>query len=298
MRLVEWAALGNIRRYRGVLEGELEKIGPNLYEFVKSAAIFAAISVAPAAAFASSFTLDFGNVTASSFGTTGNLTIEYLEVADGINATLTATDTFSSSPRSNNGSISGDIRVNATNSQDVEMTLTLFDSTVGDDGFTTLYDPGTDFDWDLGFYDIDGWDTRPNEYYDVVTIDTTNIGAMSYTVTESTGLVITSDDDSVSFSGTNTGGIAGQTGLDGELSQAQSDVSMILSLSNTPTVTFTYSVFGTDNRTRNLLVDGGAISLAGETVTTAVAPVPLPAPGALMVAGLAGLGIARRMRKS
>lgn len=269
-----------------------------MYKFVKSAAIFAAISVAPAAAFASSFTLDFGDVTASSFGTAGNLTIEFLDVATGINATLTTTDTFSSNPRSNNGSISGDIRVNARNGQDVEMTLTLFDATVGDDGFTTLYDPGTDFDWDLGFYDIDGWDTRPNEYYDVVTIDTTNIGAMSYTVTESTGLVITSDDDSVSFSGTNTGGIPGQTGLDGELSQAQSDVSMILSLSNTPTVTFTYTVFGTANRTRNLLVDGGAISLAGETVTTAVAPVPLPATGALMVAGLAGLGIARRMRKS
>lgn len=180
------------------------------------------------------------------------------------------------------------------------MTLTLFDASIGD-GFSTLYDPGTDYDWDLGFYDIDGWNTRTETYYDVVTIDTSAIGSLSYTVTESTDLVITADETSVSFSGELSGGIPGQSGLDGELSQAQSDVSMILNLQNTPVLSFDYTVIDTRNdsrsTSRNLLVDGGAISLAGSTVTTAIAPiapVPLPASALLLVAGVGVLGALRR----
>lgn len=259
----------------------------------KFAALLAATLAAPAMVSAASFTLDFGDVTASDFESTQ--VIQYSGVADGINATLTAADSFASKNDANNGSVNGDLRVNLFTKQSVDLTLTLFDATVGD-GFSSVYDPGESYDWSLGIYDIDGY-RDPGVYYDVVTVYSTNIANLTYTVTESTALVVTSEQGSVTFSGEVADGVPGQAGLTPPLTQDQSDVAALLTMSDTPTLTFTYTVVGQNNRERNLLVDGGEISLTGPVVTSAIQPVPVPAAGLLMLAGLASLGAVRRGRR-
>ncbi len=114
-----------------------------------------------------SIALNFGAISNSLFGTPGNLTQPYTGVAPGINATLTAATIFSSLSPSNNGSVLGDIRVNAANSTTVNLTVALWDATIGS-GYITPYNPGGSYSWAFGFFDIDGGAGT----YDVVTVYT------------------------------------------------------------------------------------------------------------------------------
>lgn len=69
-----------------------------MFSVLRTVSAVTAVLLAPAMVHAASFTLDFGDVTASNFGTSGNLEIQYLDVAEGINATLTAAETFGVAP--------------------------------------------------------------------------------------------------------------------------------------------------------------------------------------------------------
>jgi hypothetical protein len=241
--------------------------------------------------------LDFGTSTFTSFGTGTNLSMFYENVAidvEGrqINATLTASAAFVPKAEDKNGSVTGDIRVNLEVGQTVELALRLFDNATG-----LAYNPGVDFDWTLGFFDIDG---NANSY-DVVTLKT----PAAYTVTSTTDLnPVSLAPGQVTFSGLNTGGdITGQSGLTPPLTQDQADAMVLFTVSNTSEVIFDYSHFGTNNSGgRNLLVDGGSLRTAlddfdPETEINPPAVVPLPFSGVLIAGGLFALGGLRRMRR-
>lgn len=264
-----------------------------MINFFRTAAVAVVVSCLPAVVSATTFTLDFGNVRAANFTTTG--LIKYSGVASGLNATLTANNSFSSKSPNNNGSVSGDIRVNLFADNTANLTLSLFDANAGN-GFESLYNPGQNYDWAMGFYDIDGY-TPENSYYDIVTVASTGGGDLSYTLTDTTDLVVTKSGNSVTFSAENAVAVDGQDGLSGQLNQAQSDVAAIINISNTSTLDFSYSVVGGASQARNMLVDGGTITLYGDTTTSPV-PVPVPAAGLLMLGGLGLLGATRLRSRS
>lgn len=179
--------------------------------------------------------LNFGSISDPNFPT--DLSIEYSNVATGINATLTANSAFQSAAAGvgNNGSAVDDLRVNVIQGDEVRLNLTLWDSDIGN-GFESLYNPQTDFTWNMMFYDIDG-QGNGTDYYDTVTIHT----AGTYTVTTTSNLVITDTADGVSFGGQNYPDIPGQTGLT-SFTQQQADASVLYAINNLSQVSFTYSV--------------------------------------------------------
>lgn len=272
------------------------------------AILMAGMMAAALPAQADTINLDFGGHPVEDGGTgtyheknfsdTEGVDLVFSNVATGINATLTKERVFDSGFRNNNGAVNGDIRVNVDRLETARFTLSLWDATVGD-GFSTLYDPGTAFEWSLGFYDVDGG----SEAYDVVTVLSEGV----YTVTESTILMITEDysEKSVRFSGENSGAVPGQFGLEPPLTQAQADVSFILTMENTSQVVFEYEVGlrpGEDPEKangRNLLIDGGGLTTALDPFDPIEAPTPaaVPLPGSLaLFGGAIGLLALRRRR--
>ncbi|MFT6223984.1 MAG: hypothetical protein ACJA1F_001830 [Paracoccaceae bacterium] len=267
-----------------------------MYDFVKVLGLalglgFGAANVANAGA----VELDFGTSEFAAFGTGTNLSMFYDNVATDIegrqiNATLTAIAAFVPKAADKNGSVAGDIRVNLEIGQTVELALRLFDDATG-----LAYDPGVNFSWTLGFFDIDGGANS----YDVVTLKT----PAQYTVTSTTDLnPVSSAPGQVTFSGLNTGGnVAGESGLTPPLTQDQADAMVLFTVSNTSEVIFDYSHFGTNTSGgRNLLVDGGSLKTALDDFdpVTEVNVVPLPFSGVLIAGGLLVLGGLRRMRRS
>lgn len=198
-----------------------------------------------------SIALNFGALSNTLFGTSGNLTQPYATVAPGINATMTVAAPFISLNPSNNGSVLGDLRVNAANSESVNITIALWDATIGS-GYTTPYNPGGSYSWDFGFFDIDGGAGT----YDVVTVYTPG----TYTVTTSTALVITTG-TGVSFSGSASLEIPGQGGIT-TLTAAQANVAAVYTVSNLTSIYFNYTV-GVSGipvaNGRNLLLDGNGL---------------------------------------
>lgn len=233
-----------------------------------------------------SIALNFGAIFNPLFGTPGNLTQPYASVAPGINATLTAATPFSSLTPTNNGSVLGDIRVNAANTTNVNMTVALWDATAGN-GFVAPYNPGGSYSWAFGFFDIDGGAGT----YDVVTVYTPG----TYTVSSSTALVITIG-TGVAFSGIASAEIPGQAGIT-TLTPAQADVAAIYTVSNTSSINFDYTVgvsgipFATG---RNLLIDGNDL-MEGLVSYGPVTETFIPEPSALLLASLgACLFVTRR----
>lgn len=247
---------------------------------------FAVALSLPLSAQAITIDLDFGTSIQSSFGTKGNLTLSYESVADGINATITAASKFRTHNTTMHGSENGDARINMAGKDANVFTLRLWDATSGT-GFDSLYDPGVDYDWSLGFYDIDG----NSKTYDVVTL----FEPIEYSVTASTALIIDeSKPGQISFSGQAAGGIAGQTGLEPPITQAQADVSVIAVYHNTSEVIFGYAhKADKNNRGRNILIDGGGLRFALEDPS----PSPVPAPATLWLLGSALLGLAAVRRR-
>jgi hypothetical protein len=250
--------------------------------------IFLAASLLLAGPLDASIALNFGAISNPLFGTSGNLTQQYATVAPGINATLTAATSFSSLGPTNNGSIGGDIRVNAANSTTVNLTITLWDATSGT-GYNNAYNPGGSYSFAFGFFDIDGGAGT----YDVVTVYTPG----TYTVSSSTALVITTG-TGVSFSGIASPEIPGQGGIT-TLTAAQADVAAVYTVSNTSSINFDYTVgvSGTPVANgRNLLVDGNGLmeNLAPHGPVTETF---IPEPSAMLLAasGLFLLGIRRRL---
>ncbi len=234
-----------------------------------------------------SITLNFGAISNSLFGTSGNLTQQYPSAAPGINVTMTAATPFLSGNPANNGSVLGDIRVNAANSTSVNLTVALWDASIGN-GYVSPYSPGGSYSWAFGFFDIDGGAGT----YDVVTVYT----AGTYTVTSATALVI-STGSGVSFSGIASAEIPGQGGIT-TLSLAQANVAAIYTVSNASSLNFDYTVgvSGTPVANgRNLLVDGNDLmeKLSPYGPVT-VAFVPEPSGAFLAILGIGWLGLRRR----
>ena len=101
--------------------------------------------------------------------------MDFLSVATGINASFIAESAYNSNNPSNNGSASGDIRINAATAASVKLTLTLWDANAGN-GLDVQYDPGVSYDWNLNFFDLDG---RSASSWDVVTLITPGEYAVS-----------------------------------------------------------------------------------------------------------------------
>jgi len=230
-----------------------------------------------------SIALNFGAISNTAFGTAGNLTQQYATVAPGINATMTAATPFTSLNPANNGSVLGDIRVNAAPATNVNITISLWDASSGT-GYNNLYNPGGSYSFAFGFFDIDGG----FDSYDVVTVYTPG----TYTVTSTTDLITTTG-TGVSFSGSASGEITGQGGIS-TLTAAQADVAAIYTVSNTSSINFDYAVgvSGPNPNVRNLLVDGNDLMESLATfgpVTETFIPEPSAALLALIGAGLLGL---------
>lgn len=250
---------------------------------------------------ASSFTLDFGNVSSTGFNSAANNVINYGVVAnDGVNdiyGQLTTLNAFDSNQDANNGSVSGDVRINAKRGETVQLDLSLF----LDASYTTAYTSTSDFEWSLIFYDIDGIDDsvssygptiNETNYYDEILLRTEGVA----TFTDSTVLSYSDTEDGLLVSAVNQAGVDGQSGIT-TLSDEQQDYTVAYTVENTSSVLFDYIVqdISYSNRARNLLIDGGSLTLTGETISTSIpSPVPLPAGGALLIGGLAALGTFRR----
>jgi hypothetical protein len=295
----------------------------NLYGAV--CATLVALAATPLSSHGATIELNFGTTTSTTFNE--DLLMQFADVADfgttgiDINATLTAAATWNAPCDTNacgsfgpwpHGGVSDDLRVNSDGGETAYLTLTLYDGSVGD-GYTNLYDPGSDYDWTLAFYDIDS-NAPSGSFPDGSSWDeVTLLTAGTYQVTGTTDLTITDlGGGGVNFSGAGVGNIPGQDGLSSPITQQQADVMVLYTLMNTNSVDFIYYVGETfegvqDPNPRNLLVDGGSLALA--TCSDAeggdcgfeppVGVVPIPAAVWLFASGLIGLvGIARRRRIS
>lgn len=254
------------------------------------------VAAAPLMAHSATFDLNFGAFSDPSFGTSSDdLVMYYEDVATGINATLTAANEFPARNASNHGAAADDIRVNMRRGNSVELTLTLWDATIGS-GYDSAFNvDGGNFDWNLVFYDLDG----------VVGNSTDNITLLSpatYTVTTTTALTITETEEGyVQFVGGGAANVPGQTGLD-SFTQEQADVAVSVNIDGLSSISFIYEATGT-NSGRNVLIDGGTLTTSLEsfnTVTETVmspAAVPLPASALLMLGGLTALYGARHLSR-
>lgn len=236
-----------------------------------------------------SIALNFAAISNPLFGTAGNLTQQYATVAPGINATMTAATPFTSPNPVNNGSVLGDIRVNAAPATNVNITISLWDASSGT-GYNNPYNPGGSYSFAFGFFDIDGG----FDSYDVVTVYTPG----TYTVTSSTALLITTG-AGVSFSGSASGEVPGQGGIT-TLTAAQAHVAAIYTVTNNSSINFDYAVglAGPTPNVRNLLVDGNDLteSLAPFGLVTETF---IPEPSAILLGMLStSLFSLRRKRSS
>ncbi len=224
-------------------------------------------------------TLDFGTQTDYSFNQAYDLEMQYRNVANGVNATLTAEESFFDGFFSNyHGSVSGDIRIAAFSGSDINLSLQLWDANSGN-GFDTAFDPGQDYEWTLGFYDIDSHDFSSGTW-DEVTLITPG----TYVTTQTTKLnPTTTEQGYVNLSGEGAGGVPGQSGLAPPITQEQADVAAIYTVKNTARMDFTYSVKdGGMAGTRVLLVDGGELRAALDQFQPEATPFPEPSAAVLL----------------
>ncbi|WP_299078176.1 hypothetical protein [uncultured Paraglaciecola sp.] len=257
--------------------------------------IMAMIICLPLSAQATSIELNFGDTVNNNFGASAtNLVMNYSNVSSYndvvINASITATSVFDSKNGTKNGSVANDIRINMDRGDANVFTLSLWDASKGN-GFDTLFTASEDFDWTLGFYDIDG----ASNSFDVVTLFDIN----QYSVTSTTALVVdNSQSNQISFSGVNAkGDVKGQDGLGAFITQQQADVALFVTYQNLSEVTFAYEhgPASKDNSGRNLLIDGGGLKFApkdGEVVVT------VPTPNMFLLFATAMLALLTVKRKS
>lgn len=262
----------------------------------------AAFATVGHAAFASTFTLDFGSTSARSFNNAAGNYINYGVVAnDGstnIYARLTTLNAFSSATASNNGSAAGDLRVNARRGESVQLKLELF----SDASYATSYTNASSFDWTLLFYDVDGisddvngYGANLNEtnYYDEVLMRTEGVA----TFTEDTELNYSMTADGLLVNAEGAGSVSGQQGLT-SLSAEQQNYAFAYTVSNTSTLFFDYNVqdLSFTSRARNLLVDGGSLEITEDSFDVNVSAVPLPAGAPMLIVGMGALAALRRRR--
>lgn len=259
------------------------------------------VSVAPVAATTVNLELDFGAVSVPAFGST-ETSIDFTDVADGVNARLTTLNTFVSANANNNGAVEDDLRVNAQIGQTAELSLTIFDANVGN-GFDQEFTASEGFTWSLVFYDVDGFDPSFDSVLlrtaGVVTQDANSL--LSFTDTADGLLVDGNLNEFIGNGVPNGGNIQTQNGVD-SLNAEQQAAAFGYTITNQSTVFFDYIVDReTENRTsgRNLLVDGGSLLASFDNpVEVGVSPVPLPAGAWFLLTGLGGVVAASRRKKA
>lgn len=173
-----------------------------------------ALTVIASSASAATFTIDFGNFSDSTFNDAAGNSIEYGVVSnDGttdIYGRLTTLNAFSSPDAANNGSVAGDVRVNAERGETVQLKLELF----SDATYSTAYTSEYTYDWGLVFYDIDGYSKTAgggdnfadgDSYYDEVLLRTAGVA----TFADDTVLTHTNTADGLLVNAKGTDGVAG-----------------------------------------------------------------------------------------
>lgn len=126
----------------------------------------------------------------------------------------------------------------------------------------------------------------------------------THTLTSTTTIETIIGEDSVTFlSGDDTASdVSGQTGVT-SLNQEQAEAAVSVLVENSSEFVFEYAVIRrSGGGGRNLLMDASDLITALEpydTVTTefSTTPVPLPASGAMLIAGLGAVGLMRRRRR-
>lgn len=255
------------------------------------AAVLAAGLGVAAAAQATPLNLRFDNFDDNtSFHTAGNLEMRYLNVAEGLNATITAVDSFYSNNPNNHGSIKGDATINMGVNERQTFRFSLYDATVGS-GFDQLFTSTEDFEYTLAFFDIDGTEDLSRGSWDALWIDKT----VAHRTSATTVLDPTEDGDFIKFSGKNTMAnviINSPSGL----GQDGRDSLVLVDLFNQNTFDFAYGVeteAGVIGRAgRNLYIDGFNFN----TLDPGPPKTPLPAGMVLILTAMGGLGLARKHR--
>ncbi len=258
-------------------------------------------AVAPAAIV---LELNFGEQSDPTFNQSGDLRMDFTNVAEGVNASLTADAPFAAANPSLHGAVSDDIRVNVQSSMDATgaddplndavFTLQLWDARAGS-GFETKFDPGTDYEWSLVFYDLDSGNTASGSW-DEVTLLTPG----TYILTENSILGGTVDPRTGGyfFSGKGVGEVPGQSGITPPLTEEQADAALVYTVKNLSSVQFKYEVrAGAPNTGRNILIDGGELRTALEPYQPTAIPFPEPSAAVLVLSGLAVMSLCRRRRK-
>ena len=261
-----------------------------------------AFSLVATNAVASTFILDFGTFSSSTFDDAAGNTIDYGIVgndgATDIYARLTSLAPFVSPVEANNGSAGGDIRLNAARGETVQLQLDLF----SDSSYSTAYSSVTSYDWTVFFYDVDGVNGSygtggdffdADTYYDQVLVRT----AGTATFSSDTVLDYSNTADGLLVSAEGEAGVLGQGGVTA-LDSEQQKYAFGYTLTDTSSLAFDYIVQDTSFSTleRNLVIDGGDLGFSGDTLTV-VAPVPLPAGAPLLLAGLGAFGVLRLRKK-
>ncbi|MGJ8696735.1 MAG: PEP-CTERM sorting domain-containing protein [Verrucomicrobiaceae bacterium] len=236
------------------------------------------LGLAPVLCVGQSFIIDFGGLSDVTFGQTNPDYLEYGVVAnDGttdIYARIESKDFITPKNASNNGSVSGDARINIGPDgvgDAVRFELALFENS----GYTTPYNPGAFYEWQLMFYDIDG--QANGSAWDNISFHTEG----TYTVTGSTALEITHDGVSSHFSGRYIDGnnVRTQGGATTFGNQSEADAAVLYKVSNRNSLEFTYEASGNG---RNTLIDGGEVNFDGfGTTVTGVVGIGVPEPGSL-----------------
>ncbi len=254
--------------------------------------------------FSSAIVLDFGTLSVDStdaaidFGDTIGDTLDYGVVAnDGttdIFARITTKNTFvvkdTTSPTNAgqpNGSIGGDVRLQVRGDI-ASYTLGLYQ----DASYTALYNPGVTFDWSFMFYDIDSNVSMTN--YDQITFFTSG----TFSITDTSTLVITADGTSTTFSGEDAGRVTNVDEADTTFTtQDQADVSVVFSVVDLAEIEFDYNVGG--NGARLAFIDGGNLTFSGYTTGTySVGAVPEPSASTSILGLFSFFYIVKRRRKA
>lgn len=259
-------------------------------------------TTAPVAAATVNLELDFGAFSDPSFGTAAGETLDYVDAAAGVNARLTVANSFDAANSANHGAAAGDARVNARIGQTAELSLSIFDASVGN-GFEQEYSAAGGFTWSLVFYDVDGFDNSFDSVLlrtaGTVTLDSNSLLSVSDTAQ---GVLVEGNLNEFIGNGVPiNGNVLTQDGV-ASLNADQQAAAFAYTVTNEATIDFDYivgAVAGNQTNGRNLLIDGGSLLSSFDNpveVEVDVAPVPLPAGAVLLLTGLGGVAALKRRK--
>ncbi|GEM_PF-3215925 len=233
--------------------------------------------------------LDFGDVAASSntqqteLNTSGTISFTTAIANDGPGdvggtdifariVTLTSYNESLDAGHANSGGVGDNMRLNQRQSTQTRYRFSLYE----DASFTTLYDPGVSYSYQLVFFDIDGNDNSGNTTIDEV------IFYSQAELTYRQNTLLTIDTSSSEYAAKVTGPttpVSGGVEVT-SLNDAQERIAAIFTVDSLNQVEFAYNVTGNATASstndlangfftdRNMFLDGGSLMLDDGTTTT------------------------------